>query len=409
MKKRLKTKNLFLIPTITLTFLSSLLMPFQVKASNENSTLTDTLSSEPIPILGYLGENLSNNDDNISTYSYSPGNAENIVYQIMNNTFFIKNAYSGRYLDVYGGSASDGTNVQQCSYNGGSNQQWYINYNGDGTFSFLSAINKNYALDVYGASNSNFANINLWSHHSGDSQKFKIGYTATSTYVISTKISNYEKAVVVHNNGCSDEDNVNQFKYSGNWNELWILEPVNRNIELGVKYAIDNALNTSSVFVYPSYKTDCTNFVSQCLLASGIHYRDEWYIYRKNGFYHNNIDANYQVNYSWDISNTWCWPVAQNFRNFWLDRVSKKYMIKGSAIVQNPQAVWNLGITRGTVVQIADYNNGLQDSWHSMIVTGYTDNSDGYILTYHTDNTLSKTLAEVANSYQDKYFVFLEF
>lgn len=50
MKKRLKTKNLFLIPTITLTFLSSLLMPFQVKASNENSTLTDTLSSEPIPI-----------------------------------------------------------------------------------------------------------------------------------------------------------------------------------------------------------------------------------------------------------------------------------------------------------------------------------------------------------------------
>lgn len=181
---------------------------------------------------------------------------------------------------------------------------------------------------------------------------------------------------------------------------------------MGVKYAIDNAENKSSVFVYPRYTDeagDCTNFASQFLLASGIHYQDDWYIYRKNGAFHNNISNNVQVKYSWDLSDTWCWPAAQNFRDFWSGRTYKYYMAKGSAIAENPEGVWNLSIPRGTIVQIADYDNGLKNSWHTMIVTGYTNDSNGYILTYHTTDTLSKTLSEVASTYPDNYFVFLEF
>lgn len=411
MKRKIQFKNLIFLVVILLLISSFTLMPIQVKANTNNILENEASMEEKIPILGYLGQNLMN-DDNISTYSYAPGNPENIVYEIMNNTFFIKNAYSGRYLDLYRGIDTDGTNVQQSAYNGGVNQQWYINYNGDGTFSFLSQVNRNYALDVYGASSDNLANIGIWSHHNGDAQKFKIGYTGTSTYAITTKISNYEKAVVVHNNGCSDEDNVNQYKYSGNWNELWILEPVNRNIELGVKYAVDNAENDTNVFLYPRFSEssgDCTNFASQCLLASGIHYREDWYIYRKNGFYHKNIAHNYQLNYSWDISNNACWSAAQNFRDFWVDRVSNCFMAKGSAIAGNPEAMWNLSIARGTIVQIANYDNGLKDSFHSMMITGYTDNADGYILTYHSNDTLRKTLTEVARQYPDQYFVFLVF
>ena len=81
---------------------------------------------------------------------------------------------------MYRGNASDGANVQQCSFNGGNNQKWYINYNGDGTFTFLSQINTNFALDVYGANSGNYANINLWTNHGGDSEKFKIYYTDNS-------------------------------------------------------------------------------------------------------------------------------------------------------------------------------------------------------------------------------------
>lgn len=222
MIKKLKLKNLFIIIEIVLFIIFFLFMPAQVNATNNEVLQTNPSVKAETSIIGDLGEDLRKRS--------TPGDAGNIVYQIMENTFYIKNAYSGRYMDVYRGIVADGTNVQQCGFNGGDNKKWYINYNGDGTFSILSQINSNYALDVYGASGDNYANIGIWSHHDGDAQKFKIFYTDTSTYIIKTKISNYEKAVVVHANGCSDEDNINQYTYSNNWNELWILEPVTRNI-----------------------------------------------------------------------------------------------------------------------------------------------------------------------------------
>lgn len=36
---------------------------------------------------------------------------------ISNDWFYIKNAYTGHYLDVNNGIAQGGTNVQQCEYN----------------------------------------------------------------------------------------------------------------------------------------------------------------------------------------------------------------------------------------------------------------------------------------------------
>lgn len=43
-----------------------------------------------------------------------------------NNWFYIKNAYTGHYLDVDNGFAEPDTNVQQCQYNGSYAQKWYI-------------------------------------------------------------------------------------------------------------------------------------------------------------------------------------------------------------------------------------------------------------------------------------------
>jgi hypothetical protein len=388
MKKFSKTKNLITVFTTIFALTSFVFLPVQSKADYD------------------ISKDLSSTSTQNSISRNSPGN---IVQHIMNKTFYIKNAYSGRYLDVYRGNASDGANVQQCSFNGGNNQKWYINYNGDGTFTFLSQINTNFALDVYGANSGNYANINLWTNHGGDSEKFKIYYTDNSVYKIASKISNYERCLVVENRSCSDEGNVMQHDYNKSWNDLWILEPVSIDVDLGAKYAVDNYNQTVSA--YPRCSADCTNFASQCLLASGFHYQNDWQIYRKNDKYNTDINKNDQLKYSWDTSVPGPWLSAPNFKNYWGARISNIYQAKGSDIVNNPSLAWNLPISQGCIIQMAKSNFGsVADPHHTMYVTGYLNDgtNNTYLLTYHSSDTLSKSLLDICRANPDEYFLFLK-
>ncbi len=387
MKKFFNTKNTFSILTIIFFIIVQIIFPIKTFANfDEKDKMTDIT----------MVENTTRNS------------AGNIIQHILNKTFYIKNAYSGRYLDVYGGIATDGTNVQQCAFNGGNNQKWYIQYNGDGTFSFLSQINSNYALDVYGASSDNYANINIWSYHGGDSEKFKIYYN-NSVYKIASKISNYEKCLVVENRGCLDESNIIQHTYNGSWNDLWILEPVSVDVDMGAKYAMDNYDQTVSA--YPRCEADCTNFASQCLLASGIHYQDDWKIYRKNDTYNTNINSNYKLNYSWEVSVPGPWLTAPNFKNFWSSRISNIYQLRGSEIVNNPSLAWNLPISQGCIIQMAEAKNGkVADPHHTMYISGYVydGTNNTYLLTYHSYDTLAKSLLDVCKANPNEYFLFLK-
>lgn len=100
-----------------------------------------------------------------------------------------------------------------------------------------------------------------------------------------------------------------------------ILEPVSRNYTLGVYYAIKNYDNYVSA--YPNLSTcndevggDCANFVSQCMLASGIHYQNSWYVYRKNGNYFVPTTVK-QLNNTWKLADSSPWISARQFANYW--------------------------------------------------------------------------------------------
>lgn len=56
--------------------------------------------------------------------------------------FYIKNAYSGRYLDVNGGTATNGRNIEQHGFNGNYNQKWYIYHAGNGEYYIASDVRK---------------------------------------------------------------------------------------------------------------------------------------------------------------------------------------------------------------------------------------------------------------------------
>lgn len=330
---------------------------------------------------------------------------------IAGKEYFIKNRYTGQYLDVAGGVAADRTNVQQYKYNGTDSQRWYIKDNGDSTISIYTRLGNNgtyqYALDINDGSPDNYANVQIYKINGTDAQKFKLGINSYQTFGFLTKVSNYSKAVVLNGPTCDQGRNVDQYTYQGHINEHWILEPVNPNVNLGVEYAQKNY--NKYVEAYPDCRDiggDCANFVSQCMLAGGgVHYQNDWYTYRKNNNYYkpSNID---QLNNTWELADPSPWISAKYFGKYWKDHVTYHYY-KTDKILENPSLAWNLNITKGDVVQVADSFLGfLGDAEHTMYITDYQNNT--YILTYHSNETQAKSLLDICRAYPNQYLIFYE-
>lgn len=379
---------------IILIMIMSILVSFQVEASSKEENTEGR-------IVGFLGEGAN-----------ARITSSDVVYHIMNKKFYIKNAFSGFYLDVANGEMSAGTNVHQYKYNATAAQRWYISYNDDGTFSFYSEVGNNMVLDIAGGSPNNGANAQIYTANGSDAQKFKIGYTDSSTYVIVSKISNYGKSISTCNSGCELGENVHQYDYAGLWSERWILEPVEKDVDLGAKYAMDNYNNY--VMAYPNLTGlggDCTNFASQAMLASGIHFNDNWIIYRKNANNSNISNVN-QLNDSWALTDPSPWISAKEFREYWKNRVTQgAFKATGSEILENPQKIWdNIPITQGCIIQMAKKTlfGELGDSHHTMYVSGYINNGEysTYAVTYHSVNTQFKSLIDVCRAHPDEYFLF---
>ena len=243
--------------------------------------------------------------------------------------FYIKNAYSGKYLDVYKGVAANGTNVVQYEFNGSNNQKWFIHNVGDGKYQICSMVGStvsdgtrylNYALDVSGGNDgSDEVNIQLWGSNNSNAQKFEIGLSAkeNNTVAILTTPSNYKSSITVKQKSCANDANIFQYNYNGSCNDEWILEPVNENRALGIEYAKANY--DKFVQAYPNCNImngDCANFVSQCLLAGGQqHYTGNWKVYRKNGTYSTPTNVS-QLDETWELCapNTSPWISAKEFR-----------------------------------------------------------------------------------------------
>ncbi len=389
--KQTKILNIF----IELSLLLTTLFATNVQATSTN----DIYQLNDITMKPYESTNIG--DSQTRTLKYS---------DIAGKEFFIKNMYSGQYLDVSGGVAEDGRNVQQYEFNGTDSQRWYIRDHGDGTYSFYTRLGNDgtcrYALDISNASAENYANVHIYSINGTDAQKFKILLSSYGTFEIATKVSDYKKAVVLNGPTCDIGRNVDQYTFQLHVNELWILEPVVKDSKLGIEYAQTNY--NQYISAYPNLSQlggDCANFASQCMLASGVHYQNDWYTYRKNDNYSapTNVD---QLNNSWKLSDPSPWISAKYFNKYWKDHSTYHYY-KGKQITDDPSIAWNLSIVKGDVIQVANSVLGiLGDAQHTMYITDYENSS--YILTYHTTNTERKNLLDLCQQYPNSYFVFYE-
>lgn len=391
-----KGKNLFMVISCLVITICCVLIPTLSNASDNTNEILDLTASNSVHIIG--GPQTRNLGNNVMEVSDLDG-----------KEFFIKNAYTGQYLDIANGYAADGTNVQQYKYNGTDAQRWYLKFNGDATFSIYTRLGNNgtylYALDISNASPDNYANVQIYSINGTNAQKFQLGCTERSTVVIYTVVSNSTKAVVVNGPTCDQGRNVDQYTYQERPNEQWILEPVEKSYTLGQYYAKKNY--NSYVSAYPNLANnggDCTNFVSQCMLASGIHFQNDWYIYRKNDTYPTPT-TNAQMDVTWELADPSPWISANQFSKYWRNNSSYSY-IKGSEIVANPSLAYNLPIGYGDVIQYATVGSfgSIGYAEHTMYVTGTTN--DSYLVTYHSLNRLDTNLLDICNQNPDKYFIF---
>lgn len=320
---------------------------------------------------------------------------------LVNMRVYIKNAYTGKYLDVAGGNIENGTNVQQYEFNGTNAQKWGLYSYGDGNYTIVSELNSdgthyNRVLDVSNGLNGENINVHLWENNGSDAQKFSICKTNYSTYVIFSKVSNYEKCVQLDGFPCDNSANVDQYSWVATANQCWILEPVYETPSFGVRYARDNY--NKAVHAYPDLREwggDCANFASQSLLASGIHYQGDWKVYRKNDNY-SQPQSIFQLNNTWELCQprTSPWTSAIEFNQFWQERTTT-YTAKAEVIANNPGTICQTNLSDGDIIQYGEYDADGKpgDMHHTMVVTG--KDSETYLLTYHSKSEIDKRLLNI--------------
>jgi rhamnogalacturonan endolyase len=142
--------------------------------------------------------------------------------------YTFKNVNSGLYLDVEGGNAANGANIQQGNAAGKQNQFKAVSA-GDGYFYLVSQLGdgNSYALDINGKNTTDGANVELYTFNQGENQKFKFVKNADGTISILTKITDGKSALDVNEQSKNAGANVQQYTYNGNANQKFNVEAVN--------------------------------------------------------------------------------------------------------------------------------------------------------------------------------------
>ncbi len=331
--------------------------------------------------------------------------------------YYIKNKNSGQYLTVADGLDSNSANVQQEKFTGTSEQKWQIYMTDDGEYRISPESSTTRVLDVYTANANNGTNIDISTDSNSPDRRFQILLNSDGySYRILPLCGNGLTAVTVLDNSCQEGANVVQYEYTeGQYNSEWIFEPVYYySKDLLLQYA--NNVWDSHCPAYPWFNgADCANFVSQCLLAGGIHFQGDWEIHKNNDKYMC-PEYTWQINYSWELSSPSPWISAREFNNFWSARCTTD-TFTGAYVASNTAEIRALGYDIGDVVQkleAIENDNGETvpgNAEHTWVITDkYTvDGIVHYTLTAHTGDTNDTDLADICTKKSGNYFRFFSF
>lgn len=90
------------------------------------------------------------------------------------------NVKSGKVLDVYGGTKKNNQNIWQFSSNGSRAQKWIVKPDGNG-YVIISALDSNYVLDLSTGKAVNSSNIQLYTYCGSNAQRWKFSKLVSKT------------------------------------------------------------------------------------------------------------------------------------------------------------------------------------------------------------------------------------
>lgn len=274
-------------------------------------------------------------------------------------------------------------------------------------------------LDIDAATNTDGSNLQLYPLHNGSNQRFGFTYLNNGTYKISTAFSDHERVLGVENHSYSNQANVAQYSYDGHSANRWILEPVDRFVTLGERYKTDMFSNVPTTFPYmSSYLYETTNFASQILLNSGIHYTGNWSLYRKST-YESSISSPTALSTYWEVPDATNipWVTLSQFKTQFSGKMI--WFCKGSFLTNHPDYAALGGLVKSDVIQMSYDNLPEPDSainvtpQYTMSVMGTTtyNGNTTYSLSYRANAFvgIDTSLLELAEANPNRYFVFYKF
>ncbi len=137
-----------------------------------------------------------------------------------------RNVNSGLFMQIADGNAANGANIQQWGTDGESlHDIWKLISAGDGYYYIASALDDNYVLDVAGRKTDNGTNIDLYQRNDGTNQQFMLTENGDGSYKIRTRVSGEASAVEIENAYTNAGANVQQWEINGANCQDWELIP----------------------------------------------------------------------------------------------------------------------------------------------------------------------------------------
>ena len=113
------------------------------------------------------------NTTNVQLWKKSGNAQQKFVLEYVSDGYYrIRNTKAGKVVDVKSGKAVNRQNIQQYNWNATKAQLWKPQKNSDGSYTFISAINKSYVLDLRGGQAGKGHNIQLYKSNGTAAQKW---------------------------------------------------------------------------------------------------------------------------------------------------------------------------------------------------------------------------------------------
>jgi len=345
----------------------------------------------------------------------------NVMFET--DLFYIRNKNSGQYLTVSGSANVNNANVIQTKHTGSIQDArlWKLTLTEDNCYEIstnLSGDNRLLTVDLSsGTGVENSLNVKLSNDVNGTNQRFQIiSNDDKCTYQIASKCSSFTKVITVQNASCDQNANVFQYLHGTAMNDEWFFEPYVYSADYAINYALEyadtNNNGTGILGTYPYFvNRDCANFVSQCLAAGGISFRDQWSIYKKNNSADMNISVTDDMDVSWELQPLTegegsPWISAPRFYDFWTQRVPYA-SYTGQQIATTPTAPMAF-FQPGDVLQFCEpklFGDGYKSASHTMFITGIDGND--FLLSAHTEDRENYKISNFLE--EDNLYVFLKF